>query len=68
MVHIILGFLSILLLPLPDENIKELYGKRIVGPFPPEMEGDTINIKAVIFWDAGINYLEKEISIDFIVE
>tara|TARA_B110000977_G_C10923857_1_gene434243 strand:+ start:345 stop:851 length:507 start_codon:yes stop_codon:yes gene_type:complete len=51
-----------------NENIKELYGKRIVGPFPPEMEGDTINIKAVIFWDAGINYLEKEISIDFIVE
>ena len=45
-----------------------LYGKRIVGPFPPEMQGDTIEIKAVIFWDAGINYKEKEISIKFIVE
>lgn len=45
-----------------------LYGKRIVGPFPPEMQGDTIQINAVIFWDAGINYKEKEISIKFIVE
>lgn len=45
-----------------------LYGKRIVGPFPPEMKGDTIDVKAVIFWDAGINYKEKEISIKFIVE
>ena len=45
-----------------------LYGKRIVGPFPLEMKGDTIDVKAVIFWDAGINYKEKEISIKFIVE
>lgn len=45
-----------------------LYGKRIVGPFPPEIKGDTIEVKAVIFWDAGINYKEKEISIKFIVE
>ena len=45
-----------------------LYGKRIVGPIPPQMQGDTIAIKAVIFWDAGINYKEKEISIKFIVE
>lgn len=45
-----------------------LYGKRIVGPFPPEMKGDTIDVKAVIFWDAGINYKEKEINIKFIIE
>ena len=45
-----------------------LYGKRIVGPFPPEMKGDTIDVKAVIFWDAGINYKEKELFIKFIVE
>lgn len=45
-----------------------LYGKRIVGPFPPEMKGDTIEVRAVIFWDAGINYKEKELFIKFIVE
>jgi hypothetical protein len=47
---------------------KELYGKRIVGPFPPEMKGDTIEIRPYVFWDAGINYVEKEFSIKFIVE
>ena len=52
----------------PNKNSSKLYGRRVVGPFPPEMEGDTITINAVIFWDAGINYLEKEISINFIVE
>ena len=50
------------------DKANTLYGKRIVGPFPPEMKGDTIDVKAVIFWDAGINYKEKEISIKFIVE
>lgn len=52
----------------PNKNSSKLYGRRVVGPFPPEMEGDTIQINAVIFWDAGINYIEKEISIKFIVE
>lgn len=47
---------------------KVLYGKRIVGPFPPEMQGDTLEIKAEIFWDAGIHYKEKEISLKFIIE
>jgi hypothetical protein len=51
-----------------NENSSNLYGKRIVGPIPPQMEGDTLNIKAVIFWDAGINYVEKEISLKIIVE
>lgn len=43
-------------------------GVRIVGPFPPEMEGDTIEIKATVWWEAGIQTKGREITAKFIVE
>jgi len=43
-------------------------GKRIVGPFPPEMEGDTIEISSRIWWEAGMATKYKDFSIKFIVE
>lgn len=45
-----------------------LYTRRIVGPFPPYMQGDTIQIDGRIFWEAG-NFSElKKISSKFIIE
>lgn len=43
-------------------------GKRIVGPFPPEMEGDTIEIYATVWWEAGINTKGRKVFAKFIVE
>ena len=39
-----------------DPNVKDgskAYSKRIVGPFPPEMKGDTITIFVSTSWDLG---------------
>lgn len=45
-----------------------LYTKRIVGPFPEETQGDTINIKSTIFWEAGryskIDFIEEKFIIE----
>lgn len=43
-------------------------GKRTVGPFPPEMEGDTIELSSRIWWEAGVNTKYEDFSIKFIVE
>lgn len=43
-------------------------GKRILGPFPPEMKGDTIQIKATIWWEAGMETKGREVFAKFIVE
>ncbi len=43
-------------------------GKRILGPFPPEMKGDTIQIKATVWWEAGMETKGREIFAKFIVE
>lgn len=49
-----------------DPNI--LYTKRIVGPFPEEVKGDTISIQSEIFWEAGsyskLIYLKENIIIE----
>jgi hypothetical protein len=42
--------------------------KRIVGPFPPEMIGDTITIYPTIMWDAGNAYEKQTFSLKFIVK
>lgn len=43
--------------------------KRILGPFPPMMEGDTITVYMKVLWDAGDNFVEKShFSEKFIVE
>ena len=51
-----------------NENIKELYGKRIVGPFPPELIGDTISIYMKIKWDIGDILITDHYVEKFIVE
>ena len=46
----------------------ELFTKRIVGPFPPQIVGDTITIYAEIYWEAGnyskFQYLEEKFIIE----
>lgn len=42
--------------------------KRIVGPFPPEIEGDTIQIEGIVWWEAGMHTKGREINAKFIVE
>jgi len=42
--------------------------KRIVGPIPREMRGDTITIYPTIMWDAGNAYEKKTFSLKFIVK
>jgi len=38
---------------LSQETSTRMVGKRIVGPIPPEMQGDTIYIEPEVFWEAG---------------
>ena len=42
--------------------------KRIVGPFPPEIEGDTIHITGTVWWEAGMHTKGRDINAKFIVE
>ena len=42
--------------------------RRIVGPFPPALEGDTINIFMKVTWEEGNSYIQKHYSEKFIVE
>lgn len=43
-------------------------GKRIVGPFPPRMKGDTIEISSRVWWEAGMQTKYEDFSLKFIVE
>lgn len=46
-----------------------LYSKRILGPFPPTMKGDTITVYMRVFWEAGDHSILKDnFSQKFIVE
>lgn len=38
---------------LSQKSKFSMTGKRIVGPIPPEMQGDTITIEPEVFWEAG---------------
>ena len=51
-----------------SESPARLESKRIVGPFPPEMIGDTITVNMEIFWDAGMESIIKNYSEKFIVK
>ena len=42
--------------------------KRLVGPFPPELEGDTINIYMKVIWEQDNYWIEKDFTEKFIVE
>jgi len=51
-----------------SDNGTNLKSKRIVGPFPPQMIGDTITIYMEVFWDAGMNSKLERFSEKFIVK
>ena len=52
-----------------SEKNGKLHTKRILGPFPPSMVGDTITVYMRVLWDAGENYVVKDhYSQKFIVE
>lgn len=46
----------------------KMYGKRIVGPVPPQFKGDTIVISPSCFWDAGMDFVKKQYSLKIILE
>lgn len=45
-----------------------LYTRRIIGPIPPEIKGDTLNVDVEVFWDAGSQSVFKNYSLKFILE
>ena len=52
-----------------SERNDSLYSKRILGPFPPTMKGDTITVYMRVFWEAGNHsILKDDFSQKFIVE
>jgi len=52
-----------------SEKNGSLYSKRILGPFPPTMIGDTITVYMRVFWEAGDqSILKDDFSQKFIVE
>ena len=47
----------------------KLRSKRILGPFPPHMKGDTIQLFMEVMWDAGsLSIIDNSFSEKFIVE
>lgn len=52
----------------PSDKIKFDWTKRVIGPIPHYMKGDTITIYAKTFWEAGEESLEKKTSAKFILE
>jgi hypothetical protein len=44
------------------------WGKRIVGPIHPQFIGDTITIRAEIYWDGGSKSMSQLFEEKFIVE
>lgn len=53
---------------LSSYSSTRMQAKRIVGPIPPEMKGDTIQIMATVYWEAGQGTKGREIFAKFIVE
>jgi hypothetical protein len=52
-----------------SEKNGSLYSRRILGPFPPAMKGDTITVYMRVFWEAGEHSVLKDnFSQKFIVE
>ena len=51
------------------KNDKNLTSKRILGPFPPHIKGDTITIFMEVTWDAGdLSVTKSDFQEKFIVE
>jgi len=47
---------------------EKLNGKRVIGPIPPQMKGDTLNVEVEMYWDAASNSILKNYSLKFIME
>jgi len=48
---------------------KKMISKRVLGPFPPHLRGDTITLYMEVMWDAGDNSVRKPYFLEkFIVE
>lgn len=43
-----------------SEKNGSLHTRRILGPFPPTMKGDTITLYMKVFWDGGMNSVTKD--------
>lgn len=50
------------------DNGGNLKSKRIVGPFPPTMIGDTVTVYMEVFWDAGMESKKMNFFENFIVK
>ena len=50
------------------DNPELMHTRRVVGPFPPQIVGDTITIYSEIYWEAGNDSMFKELSAKFIIE
>jgi hypothetical protein len=52
-----------------SEKNNKFTTKRLLGPFPPTMEGDTITVYMKVYWDGGTEFEEKSHYMEkFIVE
>lgn len=52
-----------------NENDNNYTSRRVVGPFPPELVGDTISLYMKVMWEFDNTFIEKEGYIEkFIVE
>ena len=49
-------------------NSSMLKTKRVVGPIPSYLKGDTLNIQAEVMWDAGVESIFKNFSLKIILE
>lgn len=51
------------------KNGNKMTSKRVLGPFPPHLKGDTITLYMEVMWDAGDNSVRKPYFLEkFIVE
>ena len=47
---------------------EKLYTKRIIGPIPPQIKGDTLSVNVEVYWDAGDQSVYKNYFLKFILE
>lgn len=52
----------------PTNNDLEIVTKKQIGPFPPEMEGDTLTVYVEVFWDALPTLITKVYKLPIIIE
>jgi hypothetical protein len=53
---------------LPRDTEKYMWTKKIVGPVPAYMKGDTVTVYTKIYWDAGNSSVKKEMAVKVILD